>query len=455
MDNQQHIGKLLPVDGFCISFYGEISTSYFQSLTHLYQPLIGAHAVSLYQTLLSEFQLKKHSEIPQTHHMLMNYLSLPLDVIYKARLKLEAIGLLESYIQEIDHQQTFLYKLKRPFTPAEFFEDGMLSQLLYHHLGDDKFNQVFNLFHTKVPGKITGENVTANFNDVFETHTNSAPIQTNQNKNEDVNKGPNLNGTIDYNWLEQMLTQRMLPSKRILTAANLKLMEQMIALYNLTDQDIEKAVLWAVSDENDLNKTEFKTACLDLFQSRQQKSTVKLVDRRSDYSDQKENTEKPLSKQDQFIKMLEQISPRQLLEDLGGGNSASTQDLKVVSDVMSQQGLNPGVMNVLIHYVLLKTNMKLTKSYLEKIASHWARKNVTTVRQAMALAKSENNKYQEWGTNTNKKQSYYKKPTKKEVIPDWFSERKKQEGSQKSSVKNTNKESKEDIEALLNNLNNI
>jgi replication initiation and membrane attachment protein len=456
MATHRHIGKLLPVEGYYVTFYGEISTSYLQSLTHLYQPLIGVNAVSLYQTLLSEFQLKQDSGTPQTHHTLMNYLALPLDEIYQARLKLEAIGLLESFVRQENEEKSYIYKLMRPFSPIEFFEDGMLSQLLYHHLGSDKFDKVYQLFLDKLPGVSQGENVTANFNDVFDTHPTVLPkLDKAINRDEVMPKGPNIGDAIDFEWMDQILTQRMLPAKKILSTANKRLMEQMIALYNLTDQDIEKAVIWAVNDENNLDRAEFQSACLDLFQSRQQKSPIKLVDRKNEFTNQNKKSKETAqseSKQDQFIQLLEKISPRQLLEDLSGGNEASTQDLKIISDVMSQQGLNPGVMNVLIHYVLLKTDMKLTKAYLEKIASHWARKNVTTVRQAMTLAKSESNKYQQWGTTT-KKQSYYKKPTKKEVIPEWFSERNNKSEDSNQASKKEKRESKEDIAALLKNLN--
>ncbi|KHE69774.1 DnaD domain protein, partial [Halobacillus sp. BBL2006] len=133
------------------------------------------------------------------------------------------------------------------------------------------------------------------------------------------------------------------------------------------------------------------------------------------------------SKEDQFVDMLEQISPRELLEDLSGGNRASDQDLRLIRDVMTEQGLAPGVMNVLVHYVLLKTDMKLSKAYLEKIASHWTRKNVTTVRQAMNLAKAEHQKYQQWG-----KQKSQKRSQKEEVIPAWFHEQKKTNPQQQS-----------------------
>ncbi|WP_323368605.1 DnaD domain protein [Radiobacillus deserti] len=144
--------------------------------------------------------------------------------------------------------------------------------------------------------------------------------------------------------------------------------------------------------------------------------------------------------------MLEDISPKQLLEDLSGGNEASAQDLKIIRDVMSQQGLSVGVMNVLVHYVLLKTDMKLSKAYLEKIASHWARKNVKTVRQAMALAKSENNKYQEWSSRAPQR-----KTSKQEVLPEWFKQRKETPTAKEKKPAVQEETEKEDIAALLQN----
>src|SRR5699024_6174880 len=129
-------GRLLPIEGYEVAIYESIPLNYTESLTHLYQPLIGVEAVSLYMTLLNEQSMQMAGH-PQTHHLLMNYLQLPLDTIYEERQKLEGIGLLETYEQEIDSIKTYYYVLKSHFTQVEFFKDGMYSELLYHHLGYD------------------------------------------------------------------------------------------------------------------------------------------------------------------------------------------------------------------------------------------------------------------------------------------------------------------------------
>lgn len=95
---------------------------------------------------------------------------------------------------------------------------------------------------------------------------------------------------------------------------------------------------------------------------------------------------------------------------------------------MFKQKLLPGVVNVLVQYVMLKTDMKLTKGYIEKIASHWSRKKISTVRDAMRLAKSEHKQYLEWAEGKKTPSSSGKrKPVRKEVLPDWFGKKNEDE----------------------------
>src|SRR5690625_6894460 len=85
-------------------------------------------AISLYQTLLNEALMSnKHA---QTHHSLMNYLQLPLPKIYNFRIKLEAIGLLKTFKRTNAEETIYTYDVQRPFSPKEFFEETMLSELL-------------------------------------------------------------------------------------------------------------------------------------------------------------------------------------------------------------------------------------------------------------------------------------------------------------------------------------
>ena len=144
----------------------------------------------------------------------------------------------------------------------------------------------------------------------------------------------------------------------------------------------------------------------------------------------RQSKQEPETQEEKLIYYFETTSPMQYLRDISGGAEPSKADVKIIEDVMFQQKLNPGVVNVLIDNVMRKTDMKLTKNYVEKIASHWSRKNIKTVKDAMELAKTEHRQYLEWAEgkkNSKQGHSNKKQPIRTEVLPDWFDEDKKPE----------------------------
>ena len=85
--------------------------------------------------------------------------------------------------------------------------------------------------------------------------------------------------------------------------------------------------------------------------------------------------------------------------------------MRLIESLMVDMNLNPGVVNVLIDYVLRVNNNKLTKSFVTTIASQWVRNNTQTVEQAMKLAEKEYN---------NRNISKNKKTLSVSSVPDWF-----------------------------------
>ena len=76
----------------------------------------------------------------------------------------------------------------------------------------------------------------------------------------------------------------------------------------------------------------------------------------------------------------------------------------------------------MIDYVLKINNKKLTRAYLEAIASQWKRLNIETVEEAMKAAEKEYKKVQR---QTESKP--LSKTIKQEVLPDWFNQSIKKE----------------------------
>lgn len=432
-----YVGKILPVEGYKVIFSGTLHVDYTKSLTHLYQPLIGINAIAFYYTLVHEIELQKLTD-KQTHHTLMAALNLPLNEIYEARIKLEGIGLLKTYKTTNESDVVYTYELISPFTPKEFFNDLMLSELLYRHVGKSKYKLLEANY--KEPEQVINESeqLTVSFNEVFQTFEPSTSEFNHFKRSVKQAKIP-LDET-DFSWIEQALKKQMIPVEKVLTSDNKERITQVMHLYDLDINEIEKSVLWALTDENELDLDEFHAACHDLFKVKHNDVTIKLTEKAQPppRPRPKQTSSQAESKEELLIQRLETISPKDLLEDLSSGSNASESDMKLVRDVMLKQGLKTPVMNVLIHYVLLQSNMQLSRAYLEKIASHWSRANLQNAREAMVFAKMQNQPFK--GSK-----QYEKKST--EIIPDWFKDRDKKESA--STEKHENKEVTEQERASL------
>ena len=130
-----------------------------------------------------------------------------------------------------------------------------------------------------------------------------------------------------------------------------------------------------------------------------------------------------------MIYQFETTSPYDFLCLKNHGGKPSRSDKLILEYLLLDLGLMPGVVNVLIDYVLRINNNKLTKNYVEAIASQWARSNVKTVTDAMTLAQKEMSRKKAKGTKL-------KKIEKTEAIkPAWFQEEiREKEASQEKIV---------------------
>lgn len=431
----QHVGKILPIDGYQVQLYRSLPTDYLASLTHLYQPLLGIEAISLYQLLLQEIEIQDEHAL-QTHHTLMNYLNLSLDKIYEARIKLEGIGLVKTYKKQQEQNVLFQYMLVPPFRPAAFFEDIMLSEFLYRQLGQMKFTTLKERYatHQNVNPK---EEVTAMFSDVFQTfHPEGEPYQP--VAKEEVIGVPV--DEIDFSLLSQSLKRRMIPVMKVLTERNRRIIAQVQQLYGLKLYQLEQAINWALTDENELDIEQFQAACEDLFRESTGGIDVNLAMKQAEAIPAVNEVE---TETDQSIRQLASISTKDLLNDLSEGDHAGEQDLKMVSEIMVKQGLPTPVMNVLITYVMHQTNNQLSRPYLEKIASHWSRMNFKTAKEAMNYILHPPEK------RSTKRKNNTRGNQSTEVIPDWFKERKQQNSNEKIEVTEQERKAHEEMMAML------
>ena len=124
---KKHWNEIQPIDHYTVGINGMLHEYDRKIITFLYQPLIGSACYSLYMSLWGEVEENRLWSTNSTHYHLMNILSVNLQDVYEARLKLEGIGLLKTYENKNNEDRSFVYELQSPLSPQEFFHDGMLN----------------------------------------------------------------------------------------------------------------------------------------------------------------------------------------------------------------------------------------------------------------------------------------------------------------------------------------
>ena len=126
------------------------------------------------------------------------------------------------------------------------------------------------------------------------------------------------------------------------------------------------------------------------------------------------------SKKARLIYTFENINPYQLLKAKYKGAEPTERDKRLIESLLIDQKLNPGVVNVLISYVLKTNNQQLKKSYVETIAGQWKRLNIETVEEAMDISEKEHKKLKRLAEKSKPKETTKKETSSKDNLPIWF-----------------------------------
>ncbi|MEC2054676.1 replication initiation and membrane attachment family protein [Peribacillus psychrosaccharolyticus] len=427
----KHWQELIPVDRYMVSSAGLLHDYDRKILTLLYQPLIGPVCVSLYMTLWSEIEANRLWSHSSTHYSLMNTIGLNLNEIFEARTKLEGIGLLKVYRKKMNDEKQFIYELRPPLTPEQFFTDGMLNIYLYKKIGKAHFNRLKKFFCDDRIQVDEFEEVTKSFSAIFTSdHMDSLymsdeaadtlePESTQQFIGRPEGEEPEgFESTFDFTLFFSGLKSSLAP-KKAFTSKVTETISKLAFLYGINPLQMQGLVIGSVNMDNEIDLKELRKSAQNWYQIEYNKDMPSLTERVQPVKHRTQH-EEPKTQEQEYIRHLETTSPRDRLMQLSGGAEPSANDMQIIEGVMLNQNLRPGVINVLIEYVMLKTDMKLTKAYVEKIASHWTRKNVSTVTEAMELAKSEHRQYQEWAKAKKEGRNSNKKATRTEPVPEWL-----------------------------------
>lgn len=419
---------ILPADTYIVVNKTILSDNDRKILTMLYQPIVGQLPISLYFTLWSDLDKFELMSISYTHHHLMSTMKLSLNEIVEAREKLEAVGLLKAYIKDEDNVNNFIYEIYSPLSVDNFLNHPILNVVLYNNIGKKEYDSLVKYF--RIPTINTKEftNITKSFSEIFE----SVPYTKFETVDDEIKKKSKnkliLKNEVDFSLLISSLPKGLITNNTFNKEIK-ELITNLSFVYNLGILDLENVIRISVNERGIINKSLLRKNCRNYYQFENNGKLPSLI-----YKNQPNNLRNgvnDISSKAKMIYVFETLSPYQFLKGKQNGAEPTSRDLKLLEVLMVDYGLNPGVVNVLIDYVLKINNSKLTKSFVETIAGQWKRLNIKTVDEAINIAQNEHKKYN---------RSKNIKVKEESAIPSWFD---------KKIEKDISSEEQEELDELL------
>ena len=373
---------LLPADNYVVINKSIITSNDMDIINRLYLPIIGPMAVSLYKILYNDLNnLNEVSGILNHAHILSN-LHISSRELVDTRGILEGIGLLKSYFKE-DTVNEYIYELYSPVSSHEFFSHPIFNVVLYNNVGKIEYERL--LAHFKMPriSKDGYREITKKFNEVFE----SVPCTSFDLYKENIRKYNksklNIDSNFDMNFLIESMPKQV--DRKIFTK---DLQELIISLAYLYDIDVSKMgniLKSCINDKGTVDREELRKVSRDHYQFDHSGLLPTVIEQT-----QPEYLRKPIGDNSNIAKMIytfETVSPYDFLRSKCGDAEPTKRDLKLLEDLIIDYKLKPGVVNVLVDYVLKTNDSKLTKALVETIAGQWQRKKIETVEDAMDIAR--------------------------------------------------------------------
>lgn len=409
-------------------------------VTMLYQPIIGHTATTLYFTLFDD--LLRHDVMSEelTHHHLMATMQLKLEDILIAREKLEAVGLLKTYLKK-DHVNNFVYLLYAPLSVNEFLNHPILNVVLYNNLGKKEYENIVNCFRIPKINLKDYEDITKSFNKVFSSVSSNTYLG-----NDNIvkkNRGTiEITEGVDFNLLISSIPKSMVSDKCFNDEVK-DLINSLAFVYNIDDLNMQGLVRNSINEKGLIDKTELRKSARNFYQFEQGGKLPTLI-----YSKQPDYLKTPSGDTSNWAKQVytfENVTPYDYIRSKYKNGEPTLRELQIIEDLMVKQKMKPGVVNVLIDYVLKVNNQKFTRSYVETVAAQWSRLNIETVEAAMKTAEKEHKKLKKMLNKDKEGSSNKNYKPREEALPSWF--------DKKIENKEMSKEEEEELDNLLKEFN--
>lgn len=420
---------LLPADIYQVVNKSLLNESDKLVLNMLYMPIIGNTSITLYNTLYNELKANNYVSAELTHHHLMTNLGDTLDNIKEARIKLEGVGLVKTYVKE-GSVNSYVYELFSPLSVSEFFNHPIFNMVLYNNVGKEEYLRIKSYF--KIPSlNLSGyKDITSPFDMTFKSRSYTNLELTNDDEIAcKVKRNLEYDMMFDFDALLSGIPKNFL-NEKALTKSIKELITNLAFLYELDPLKMGDIIKISINEKGLIDREELKTNVRKYYEFNHDGRLPSLI-----FKSQPDYLRSPVgdnSLKGRIIKVFETTKPYDFLKSKYKGVRPTERDMKILEMLIVDLKFNPAVCNVLIDYILKTQNNRLVKSYVEVVAGEWKRANLETAKEAMEYAEKSHKIF---------KKIKPVKTKKEETTPDWFN--KNLEKEELSS------ETKEELEDFL------
>ena len=419
---------LLPADRYVVLNKSILSDTDRSIIINLYEPLLGALAVSLYFTLWNDLNTNNLMSRDLIHHHLMVVLKCGIGSIKTARESLEAFGLLKSYMKS-GSINDYIYELYSPLSPQEFFNHPILNVVLYNNIGEREYENLKNLYKSPRIDLKDYIDVTKKLDEVYDTSKFTLSSDLRDKEKNDIL----VNERINFDEIMASIPKGIINEKAF-TKKTREIINNLAFIYNIDTLKMTELIRGVLNEYGNIDKNALRIIARKDYQFKTGTLPTLIYRTQPDY------LKNPLgdnTKRGRIINVFESTSPYDFLRFKYHGAKPTGRDLKLLEKLIIDLELTPAVVNVLIDYVLKKNNNKFTEGYVETIAAQWKRAGLKTAIDAMEFAEKEHKKLSSKSVKSDK-------ITKVET-PLWFDKKIKDD--------ELTKEQEEELKALLKEFN--
>ena len=202
--------------------------------------------------------------------------------------------------------------------------------------------------------------------------------------------------------------------EKIFTKEIKNLVTNLLYIYNIDILTMQGIIKTSLTEKGTIDKEILRKSCRNYYQFENNNKLPTLINTK-----QPEHLKTPtgdVSKRAQMIYTFENTTPYQFIKSKYKDGKVINRDLNLIESLLLDLKLAPGVVNVLLDYVLRINKQKLNKNYVETIASSWKRLGFETVDEAMKACIKEHKKLL-------KTKEIKTKPKDNGTIPEWFDQK--------------------------------